>query len=238
MSSNTNILSFDCAEKTLAIAHLSVDFTAPNKLCSVVDLEIPELIKKLREIYEDYITVEQLWLIDLVPNQLIRNTTQFLRIARLKGVLCSIDRYLKRQQITNATILIEYQMITNDKTRSVASQIINHFSTPDIGYSCISAFDNLPVAKSTKRHFRIEYVQPTLKNKLSLGTDIKYSVFSKKYRSLYSANKNHAIANCKRYFDCIGDKNILKCFGSKTDDISDAVLQAIAWIRDEWLSLK
>lgn len=77
---------------------------------------------------------------------------------------------------TNTLILIEYQMSSNVKSRTISTALATLFID-----------------------FNIEYIKPSLKNTIYFKDELRHSVFIEKYKSQYTANKNHATQNALYY---------------------------------------
>lgn len=104
-------------------------------------------------------------------------------------------------------MLYEYQMVQNDKSRTVSHFLIHHYS---------------PFAK-------IKQMVPTLKNKVHFHADLIHQNFLEKYTQVYRANKMHCAENFKYWCNSFGlsYSHIKK---KNMDDIGDAFMQAMAFL--------
>ena len=190
-----NYLSFDCANRSLAVCYITLN-TADIKhnTGKIHILKVIDLTKGAK--------------IDTVGRAIL-----------LKKCLCALDTEIldmKSPYNTPNTILIEYQMSVNDKSRCVSNQILYH-------YSCIN-------------NASVHLVGPTLKNKICFSEDdsLSHGVFMEKYASKYTANKNHTKANflywlTKRNLNSIIKENKIK--KKNIDDVADAFIQIWGWLR-------
>ena len=126
---------------------------------------------------------------------------------------CILDEKIK--------ILLEYQMGPNDKSRTVASQILEHYSPIDMNFTNYCSDNSIEaivkggkdaikeIANNNFLHnnkiFDIEIVGPSLKNKINFDKEKPLSFFINKYAKLYDANKAHSKSNFLKWVE---QKNI------------------------------
>jgi hypothetical protein len=179
------ILSYDCANRSLAVCYMTVDAKKNNE-----------------------IKLHMLEVFDLTDN---RQLTTVERTILLKQCLKNIDKNIAEFGKPD-TVLVEYQMSANDKSRCVSQQIIYNY--------CLCCPTYL--------------VGPSLKNKIYFADDLKHSVFMAKYATKYTANKNHTKANLLYWLKKNNQEHFIKNIKKKNiDDIADAFMQILGWLNKE-----
>ena len=114
----------------------------------------------------------------------------------------------------------------NDKSRNVGSQILYHYSKPSIEFKSYCS----DVSEVADIGYNCVIVGPSLKNKISFGSDLVLSVFIQKYIKNYDANKNHSKFNFLRWLQNNNHENMIKNIKKKKlPDIGDSFMQAYAW---------
>ena len=176
-----NILSFDCANKSLGVCAATID--ANGKL-EVVKLEV----------------------VDLIPGRKVKCTNCIERAIGLKN-------YLNKEWIKTCSwdlVLIEYQLISNDKSRIVSMQLCYHFA--DIS--------------------KVKIVKPAAKNTIHFTNNLAYGNYAEKYSSNYVANKKHCAANLLHYVKTRNKMHLLKGIPkSRYADVGDAFMQMLAYLK-------
>jgi hypothetical protein len=183
-----------------------------NKLQHYANL-LEAIVEKLNaRIYVHYVAV-----IDLLPEQKVKDTTPLFRAKALYDFLSQESKKWAIIDSNDEMIyVIEYQMGPNDKTRAVSSQIMLF----------LCGFIN-------NVESRVYLIGPSLKNKVFIKNNeqSKHLYFLSKYKTNYNANKTHA----KFMLDEIIKQfpsNITKYIASKKkykDDIADSILMPIAF---------
>jgi hypothetical protein len=255
-----NILSIDCAIKSLAICYLSLDINELRKIPVLIDniinildckdshvsdskgitkkdSQVSDIFEELLDIaLKKYIKIHIMKVCDLSTIEKKQTTVE--RSIALKKCMNGIDAEILLLDQTYRHIdkvLIEYQMSANDKSRCVSQQLIYHYSDyTGINSDCkgITKKD-LKNKEGGKRETSIHLVGPSLKNKIHFSPDLTHSVFTDKYMSKYTANKNHTKANLLFFLKVyklehlIKDNNIKK---KNIDDIADAFMQIHGWL--------
>jgi hypothetical protein len=248
------IVSFDVASKSLAVAIIYFNGNWKNELHQIYKLFEDEtnklqtseelcrsVIKYLDMIHVVISTVMEplvFDVVDIIPGQKVKETTVIIRSNRLSGYLNMIDSiidpFYNSEKNTNSGIktpiqvLVEYQMGPNDKSRNVGSQILYHYSTPDIEFFSANFTSDLykPIDK-----YKVAIVGPSLKNKICLVSGGKLSDFIPLYAKNYDANKAHSKFNFLGWLEKQNRSYLIKNIKNKNlDDIADACNQAIAWI--------
>lgn len=246
------IIGFDIATKSLAVSVICFNDNWYEDLSNIkkqfyVDIlgkpfdvvsEIAiEYIHKLDELAADIIKIILFDVVDLIPNQKIKETDAILRTARLKGYLTNLDNkitsllidnniYTNHPKVNSIKILLEYQMGPNDKSRNVCSQILYHYTPTNCNY--INTFESDQI-KSNKHS--IEIIGPSLKNKINLDKDKNHQYFYNKYAKSYDANKKHSVNNMMSWLHNNGKTQMINNIRKKNlDDIADAFTMSIAWL--------
>jgi hypothetical protein len=105
-------------------------------------------------------------------------------------------------------VLIEYQMATNFKSRTVATAL---------------------AALYAQRGHKITFVMPLLKNRVNFTRELHYVMIQRNYKTTYTANKRHAILNVGYLAEHFGWQiNVQKKLLSH---VSDAVMQTLGHIK-------
>jgi hypothetical protein len=235
------ILSFDCADKTLGVCLIGY-------LPKPIIIDELEFIKTLTDenfIQEEFsslinnmLFVEEMWLFNLLGDVKVRDTEDYIRLARLKYALKSINKYLSDNNITLSEIHIEYQMGQNDLTRLISPAIIYEFVNEDNMINLIIG----PVTEykeSSQSPISISVIQAAAKNSFCFHESIAYNVFAAKYQTNTTANKKHTAENF-RYFLEIQNKlmhkkiDASKISHKEINHIADAFMQSAHKIFQGW----
>lgn len=229
------IISFDVANKSLAIAQLEIInikkimhqinniITDQIQNESRVDCykNIIELLKYTKQLIPLPINFLHLEVCDVIPGKKVSETTSIDRANGLYTKLNQLCKQFNKKWISDAHILIEYQMGQNKKSGEVASQIIYHF------------LQYIPPEN-------IHIIGPSLKNKLYYLDDVKstHNYYVNKFVKLYDANKAHTKYLFNRLIEIYKldseKENKLTLIKKRNyPDIADAICQAIAWVKLE-----
>jgi hypothetical protein len=247
------IVSYDVASKSLAVAIIYFNENWKEELQHIRKLfadetdkhQTPEelcrsAIKYLDMVYVVISTVMEpiiLDVVDIIPGKKIKDTTVTERSNRLSGYLNMMDSVIdplyNSEKNTHGIktpiqVLVEYQMGPNDKSRNVGSQILYHYSTPNVEFCSANFVSDLytPINK-----YRVAIVGPSLKNKICLCTGGRLSEFIPLYAKNYDANKAHSKFNFLGWLKKQNMTHLIKNIKPKNlDDIADACNQAIAWL--------
>lgn len=205
-----HILSFDCANRSLAVCYATINIDIIDDLAIAYDKKDAEKCVKL---INGYVKIHLLKVFDLTKGKKVDTVN---RTYLLKECLNNIDRMVLDSGTKPEQVLVEYQMSANDKSRCVSQQIIYHYTGhPKVG---------------------VDLVGPTLKNKVCFSSDEKlaHGTFMSKYASKYTANKNHCKANFLYWLKLYNLDGILKENGivkKNIDDIADAFMQMFGWLQ-------
>lgn len=209
-------LSFDCATKTLGHVLVKIDDTYYENIPEF-KLKIMEFLKKekidendlltindINEKTKKIITIIDYNCVDLFPNCTNKNITTVSRITKL-------SEYINNkiipviQNLSNVTVLIEFQMNQNVQSKAISVALIALFYK----YEC-------------------HLVNPMLKNKICFNKAGHYSLFISKYKNNYTANKQHALQNFKD-FELLFDQTI-DISNTKKGHIADAFMQIFGFL--------
>ena len=198
------ILSFDCANRSLAVCLLYVNLNLIN--------ELGKKEKKYIDPVDNHVKIHMLRVFDLTKGKKV-NTVR--RTQLLKECLCVVDDHIISFGIKLDRVLIEYQMSANDKSRCVSNGILYH-------YSCIPGTLVALVGPTLKN-----------KVCFSKDETLSHGTFMAKYASKYTANKNHSKSNFLYWLNLYGLNSILdenKIAKKNVDDIADAFMQIWGWL--------
>jgi hypothetical protein len=213
-------LSFDIANKSLAISLIKFDKSYKKLIYNTkiksdnyenTLMNMTKLNKELNHIFDYYIHE----VVDLIPQQKVRETTLIDRSKKLKQYLNTLNIQISEiknvNNIENITVLIEYQPSFNEKSRTIYNQIIYEYS-------------NVP-------NYKLYIMNPLYKNKLYFSSNLKHSYFIQKYNNNYIANKNHTKTNFLYFLDQYKLNHIIKKIKKKNiDDLADSFMQILAYI--------
>ena len=260
-----HILSYDIASKSLALSIIKFNTNWKSDLSDIqksfndYDSDISGIefarhalnhINKIYKLVDEMIVPILFDVVDLIPNQKLKDTTPVIRSARLATYLRMIDTlYLNTNE--KYKVLLEFQMGPNDKSRNVCSQILCYYSAFDVGFKTtythdLVSFNNQLVDDTefseriynSRDNYDIEIVGPSLKNKINFDKEKNLQFFMNKYAKPYDANKKHSVANFLKW---VNAKNIIIMVENipkkNLDDIADSVNMALAWIfiKSGWL---
>jgi hypothetical protein len=254
------ILSFDPAIKNLGIVGIDFDVNYLNKINSAMRrcdewLSDPSLdtigglITDIRNNIMACISIRMLNVIDLEPKKekLNAHARQIDRTNRLMYLL----RSLTEQHGRPDCVLIEYQMRANDTTRLLSSQIMMFYEQfNDIKYNFTAKNKKTSVGEKDIWYIadqfalrnnairadsvkcKIELIGCSIKNSFAIDEEHgMYSKFSEKAKTNKTANKAHTTHNLKYYLDRFERHIDHSRIKNKLNDIADAFMQAIGWIK-------
>jgi hypothetical protein len=254
------ILGFDSATKNLGICCVEVNdnwrddaqcvIDSCNELYSNLDKldatqlvgEIESILLMANELVSNMVKIRYYQVINLIADlNLTNETTTLERVKRLKSLLYSLDEDLDKRQIRPTHVLIEYQMIQNDISRTISNCIAYHYmdlitftvgSSQNKSAAITYAVDDFKINKLIPHDdpvkMIVELVGTTLKNKYSFCPEGEYSNFIMKY-SNYEANKKHTDFNFKYFLETFGYAKIN--IKNKTNDIADGFMMIFGWLK-------
>ena len=205
-----NVLSFDCANRSLAVCYVTIN---GNIMGDLTTAHREGRVDEVHRLVNSHVSIHLLRVYDVTKGGHIETVE---RARLLKECLNSVDVELSKlpgPERTPQAVLIEYQMLANDKSRCVSQQIVYHYAG--------------------REGIAVELVGPSLKNKVFFAKGLEYGFFAEKYASKYTANKNHAKANLLywlRLYDSMGiiEKSAIK--KANLDDAADAFMQIFGWM--------
>jgi len=205
-----NILSIDCANKTLAVVGITTNITDVRNLLdyinSVLDMDkrnmdlkcLENIISTIEKLYFLLWRISYADCVDLIPGKKSKEVSVKDRCILLKNFITSVNKIFPAD-----VVLIENQMSPNEKTRGIM-------------YCLAYEYDNRSII-----------VDPRIKNKLNFGAGT-LSDFIMKTTDIGKANKYHVIENFNIVLTRAGYNN--KNINKKTiSHIGDAVFQVIAY---------
>lgn len=111
-----NILSFDCANRSLAVCLITVPNNDPHNIAGTANT---------RDIKNRSAEIHTADVFDLTGGRCV-DTVERTRL--LKDCLTAVDEKNKYFGFHVDKVLVEYQMPANDKSRCVSQQIVYHYS--------------------------------------------------------------------------------------------------------------
>ena len=222
MENNKFYLSFDCAKKTFAFIIIRLDFNfifynnkqlrdiinfikSDIKKNGINDKHI-DLATKMDERTKQSIKIIAAECVDLDPS---KSNKEMDTVSRVRSVVDYVNRcimgYVNDIDKNLLTVLVEFQMSFNDKSRCVSTALLTIFS-----------------------HYDIHLVSPSLKNKIYFTEDGRHANFVQKYKNGYSANKAHALFNYLKFEELFDQK--LSISNTLKGHIADAFLQIFGYI--------
>jgi hypothetical protein len=219
--------------------------------CKIEILDINKHISQHNDIVKKFKTFNELFnticdlkysdVIDLIPNQKVKNTDTVFRTSRLLGVIeylkdiCLNTNYFGNAPKLYDKVLIEYQMSINDKSKIICNQLCAMFTTSDDGFKCYNrmTFDkdiDKTTSKIDKKKVDVHIVGCSLKNKLHFTNNLSYENVICKSSKTYTGNKNHCKYNFIEWANITGNENkISKIRKSELDDAGDAFMMSFVW---------
>jgi len=207
------IASFDVANRSFAMCvaeyhDVSVELRGLSaKLAGSPNLEhVAQCLEKATEI-EPWRLIA-LEVADILKGRKLKETSTVDRAALLYQYLSRHDELLADCD----HFLIEYQMNTNDKSRTVSAQLLYH----------LAKFPGMA-----------HIVGPALKNTISLKSDgtTQHQEHLSSHVSRYAANKSHTKCLMRVILSRWGESHRLNTIAKKNhDDAADALIMLIAWV--------
>lgn len=215
-------LSFDCATKTLAYVLLRINFCYNkndlNQLRNLLTLieqnnnnktindKMITMLNKIDTDTKNSIIIISADCVDLFPGRCDKNITTVERIKTLADYINStifpLILDIPKEQID---VFVEFQMSYNTKSKIISIALLSLFN-----------------------QYELYIVHPTLKNKMFITEEGKFTNFIKKYKNTYTANKKHALYNFKEY-ERIFNQNVDICDDLK-GHIADAFMQVLGYL--------
>jgi len=161
-----NILSFDCAIKSLAICNATVNLNFHEDIKNA--LSAVEILKA-----SNIIDVHLLEVHDLIPECDARGFPTEIYISALKKVIMDLD---ERIRIKPDIVLVEYQMPPNVNSRGISEQLIFHYTGKIPPFLVGPSIKNSIHFHSNINHevFLDKYMKRYDANKAHTKTNLKY----------------------------------------------------------------
>ena len=206
-------LSFDVANKSLAVSFVNYDIDYKSKLNNLDKTNICNYISKVNDIVSNVVNYIYGDVIDLIPNKKLKDSTIQERTLSLKQSLQKIKNIVNEtiNSDEKITLIIEYQMCQNYNANAIYNQIIYEF---------------------TEQRYNIFVIKPCYKNKIYFSKDLEYGEFIAKYNNNYTANKAHTKANFLYFLEKHNMLDKIKNIKKKNiDDLADSFIQIFAYIK-------
>jgi len=241
----TSFLGWDCANKSLAWSHVTIDLGAKNKISAelatmrrVMDeyaegiinnsIEIDaaflngilESQNRLKHICNNFIIFHSWGVVDVIHGKKIKDTTEIERSKCLYNWLKSSPVSISKVD-SKTLVIIEHQPSkigskTNNKSTMVSHQLMFYYAERD---SVI--------------------VNPKLKNKITLSDDLKYVDYVNRLKArrkdpkgaIYTARKQHSRDSFIYLLKILGKDHVLADIPKKNlDDLADSFIQILAYL--------
>lgn len=214
----SHFLSFDCANKSLAVMFFSFNLGYKDEIRDVLNSGVPKIKKlvNIHQILRNVVEIFYLDVIDICPNVKINDLNIIERSHLFKSALCKVNELVQNIKVEHnidlINVYIERQPTFNIKSTTIFSQLIYEYANDDL--------------------FNIKIMYPMLKNQIFLSDDLRHSVFISNSNNGYRANKNHSKANFLYFIEKFNLKNRITHIKKKNlDDIADAFLQVLTDIK-------
>ena len=166
--------------------------------------------------------------------------------ANLKTYLTRLDQNIVAPFAGPKTVLIEKQFVPGSSSCIVSHYIQYHYAN----YETFDSY-NTPWRPFLRREYDVQMVGASLKNLRDFDKSLPFSHFQEKYKTNYTANKEHSVAQFNyilKHFNqttalgeatsvrpcgtnLVGNANVVGRFrGKKMRDIADAYMMAVAWV--------
>ena len=229
----TSYLGYDCANKSLAWSHVTIDTDILIKLAALLpdlkrcvdeNLSVEQclgVIGRFRSVMSGFFRYHSAGVTDLLDGVLMRDTDEIDRTIAL-------HRFLKDQAIpTDTEIVIEHQnnigAMTNRASTIVSAQLAYHY---------------------VSHNHEVTYVDPGLKNKLELAPHLSIRDYvarelprhKKVSDARYAANKKHSRDSFTYVLDLFGHSYVYRDTPKiYLDDLADSTMELLAIVRRDRL---
>jgi hypothetical protein len=194
-----------------------------------------DVFKSVSDFADGILQIEYVNVFDLIVDTAKKDVNALEKTQRLKCMLAHLDNILPKPDV----VLIEYQMVQNDTSRSISNQIMYHYcdhvdfkmghKSGDIGYA-LKGYPLKPVTLE-KTNTIVNLVGPSLKNEYGFCEEGQYHNFISKYTN-YIANKKHTTFNFRWFLD---KNNLSSEFKKMKDtelyDMADAFMMIYGWLK-------
>lgn len=213
-------LSFDCANKSLAVGLYYIDSNFLQSTKSIIsecnsaeEWKSESNIRILNQRIDSLMDILYVDVLDILPNKKVKDVNIIERSSMLKKAIEQVNTIIteKIPSDVSITVCIEYQMNVNDKSRTVYSQLVYEYSN--------------------RENYTIMIMKPLLKNTIFFSEELQYCHIVEKHNSVYRANKIHSSLNFMHFIHIFGHDEKIKHIKKKNiDDIADTFMQVMAYI--------
>lgn len=196
-----------CEQQIADLLKLSGENTCTEQEVLVLKQRTDSLSNALRE----FVVIYDADVVNLIPDKKDKDISEVERIKALVNYFnTKLVTVINKLGLTSETltVLIEHQMAPNTKARAIASALIAMFAD-----------------------YEVYIVKPVLKNRINLSNDDHWINFVKKYKTLYTANKKHAIHNFEilsKDFTFLREEPFKK---TEISHVSDAFMQVLGYLK-------
>jgi hypothetical protein len=217
-----DILSIDCATKTLGYVYASVDTNYINAILKLNENTKEETLEnKIEKMMKFKKEHPELMKIKKCGVQNLLEKGAKIKDVSLVDIISSLDNFLSTFDINEnqlTYILLEKQWNINTPSNNIISAIIAYFLRQKIPPGRIII---MPAVMKTKIHFHESLSMVEMKKKYANGT--KYGTSKK--------NKQFAIQNMKYFFEIFEITNVIDhIIESKLEHVADSFMQMYSFI--------
>lgn len=218
-------LSIDSGTKNIGIVFykfnsdylVDINKKIGKNFTSIKDVKYDDLSKDelyaVNTILDSIIDIKFFKLVNIIPDEKLKDTDIINRSTNLKKELVKIDNLIYEIiEDEKFKMQIEYQMNINNCSLAVMNQIIYH-------YSIISNDSNV---------LSLSVIPPSKKNKLTFHKLLDHKKFIQKYNTNYTANKMHTKYNLLYYIVVFERYDLISNYSlKKIDDLADCLFQSL-----------
>jgi len=227
LSSIKNILT-DVNNMTNDIIKSTDDSTSTSSISITKRLnEILEALDQINLLLKQFITVVHIDLVTAKTASSLKNYLTKLDTYIATILNCYLNKTVnKLNNLKRPIILIERQFLPGSQSRVVSNYLEYHYAN----YDTFASY-NTNWSSSIGYYYDVLLVGATLKNAIDYDKMKTYGYFISKYKTNYTANKCHSVAQFEYLCDKFDHGNMLKTYRSKKNrDIADAYMMGINWI--------
>ena len=258
---STMIISFDCGTNNLGVCVMIFD---KAKLLRLRE-QLAEILLMVRSnsmsdaIKDNKTSITETYCDELLSaiNAANKTAEEFFQLrhidlvtaktaANLKTYLTRLDQNIVTPFAGPKTVLIEKQFVPGSSSCIVSHYIQYHYAN----YETFASY-NTSWQPFLRREYDVQMVGASLKNLRDFDKSLPFSHFQEKYKTNYTANKEHSVAQFNyilKHFNqttalgeaaavrsnganLVGSANVVGRFrGKKMRDIADAYMMAVAWV--------
>lgn len=238
---DTDVLSFDCANKTLAFTHVIVNID----ICNELDNLLVNMLSNVRRL----LGVDMFCKLAAGEKTEDINITSELLITFLSDwaiILKLLDNFIK---VRKSGVVDVLSGLNVDETTNIFRIQCLHDTLVslniEVDFNTVVLIEEQPDVRNTKSNevesaimmyytiqgARIMTINPTQKNNINFHHSIHRNVFLAGCNNQYQANKMHSSANFMYIVKLFKLNSMLATLdGSKYDDLADSFMQIMAWL--------